>query len=301
MPGLVLELQADALNKGVSCADLLRKALVVSSKLGVGEIEEWLRRELNGYPFEDDEVPEYRQVHGQIKVWNPYHGWQPLNFGDAKMAEQLSRRKVMQPVGELDALLEDRADGSFQIPFPQKTVNALMEAMDVPLQPTLHVASTSVVGILDAVRNQVLEWALALEKQGVLGEEMNFSREEQRAADRVTYQITNNIGSMHNSQLQQDSPSATQNLNVGLDIQRVLAVVAEFRAHEEELGLDAEEASELHTELSTIEVQSESPKPKTKILKESLESIRAILEGATGNVAAAGLLALLANLLGSRP
>lgn len=297
MPGLVLELQADALNRGVSCADLLRKALVLSRKLGVAEIEEWLRRELNGYPLNDDEVPVYRQVHGQIKVWNPYHGWQPLNFGDAKMAEHLSRRKIMQPVGELDALLENKSDGSFQIPFPQETVNALMNAMDFPLQPTLHVASTSIVGILDAARNHVLEWALELEKQGVIGEEMSFSQEEQQAADRVTYQITNNIGSMHNSQLQQDSQGATQNLSIGLDIQQVLDVVAKIRAHEEELGLNADEASELSTELSTIEVQSKSPKPKATIIRESLKSIRTILEGATGSVAAAGLLALIASIL----
>jgi hypothetical protein len=70
-----------------------------------------------------------------------------------------------------------------------------------------------------------------------------------------------------------------------------------WRAAEEELGLNTEEASELNTELSTIEVQSGSPKPKTTIIKESLKSIRAILEGATGNVAAAGLLALLASIL----
>lgn len=297
MPGLVLELQSDALNKAVTCADLLRKALAVSRKLGVAEIEEWLRRELNGYPLDDDEVPTYREVHGQIRVWNSYHGWQPLNFGDAEMAEQLSRRKVMQPVSELDALLENKDEGSLQIPFPQKTVNALMKAMDVPLQPTLHVASTSVVGILNAVRNHVLEWALELEKQGVIGEEMSFSQEEQKAADLVTYQITNNIGAMHNSQLQQDSPGATQNLNIGLDIQKVLALVAEIRAKEAELDLSADEATELSSELTTIEVQSESPKPKATIIKESLKSIRAILEGATGNVAASGLLALLASIL----
>ena len=203
----------------------------------------------------------------------------------------------MQPVSELDALLENKDEGSLQIPFPQKTVNALMKAMDVPLQPTLHVASTSVVGILNAVRNHVLEWALELEKQGVIGEEMSFSQEEQKAADLVTYQITNNIGAMHNSQLQQDSPGATQNLNIGLDIQKVLALVAEIRAKEAELGLSADEATELSSELTTIEVQSESPKPKATIIKESLKSIRAILEGATGNVAASGLLALLASIL----
>lgn len=74
MTGLVLELQADALNRGVSCADLLRKALVVSRKLCVEKIEEWLKHELNGYHMDDENIPKYREVQGQIKAWNPYHG-----------------------------------------------------------------------------------------------------------------------------------------------------------------------------------------------------------------------------------
>ncbi len=296
MAGLVLELQADALNRDVSCADLLRKALVVSRKLCVGKIEEWLKHELNGYSLDDENIPEYREVQGQIKVWNPFNGWQPLNFAEVQIAEQLSKRKVMQPVGELDALLEQKHEGVFQIPFSQQTVNVLIKAMDVPLQPTLHVSRTSIVGILDAVRNHVLDWSLELEKEGVIGDNLSFSREEKQTANRVSYQIVNNIGSMSNSQLQQHSPTAMQNLNVGIDLQQVLAAVTEIRARQEELGLSSEEASELNAELTTIELQSKSPKPKGTIIKEALKSIKVILEGATGNIVAAGLLRLIASV-----
>nr|WP_319490633.1 hypothetical protein [uncultured Desulfobacter sp.] len=93
MAGLVFELQSDAINKDVRCSDLLRKALVVSRKLDIDSIESWIRYELNGFLQKDDVVPDYREVHGLIKVWNPYHGWQPLNFGDPKQAERLSKRK----------------------------------------------------------------------------------------------------------------------------------------------------------------------------------------------------------------
>lgn len=211
MSGLVLELQQDALNRNVHVSDLLRKALVVSKKLGVTQIEEWLNKELNGYGMNDD-LPRYREIHGQVKVCNPYHGWQPLNFEDPKMAKAFSKRKIMQPVGELDSLAAEKGKGSLQVPFSQEAVNALMKSMEIPLQPTLHVAPSEVVGILEAVRNNILDWALELEQKGILGEGMSFSKQERQTASQITYQVINNIGSMQNSQLQQVSPGASQSL-----------------------------------------------------------------------------------------
>jgi len=66
---LVLELQKDALDKNTRVSDLLRKAFVVSKKLSIIKIEKWLENELNGYPLNSN-IPDYRTVHGQIKVWN---------------------------------------------------------------------------------------------------------------------------------------------------------------------------------------------------------------------------------------
>lgn len=200
MSSLVLELQAEALDRNTPVSDLLRKALAVSKKLGVTQIEKWLSHELNGYP-RDSEIPPYREVHGLIKVWNPYHGWQPVHFGDPEMGEKLAARKIMQPIGELDSL-NPKQGGSLQIPFPEPIKNRLIRGMDIALEPTLQVAPSEVVGILDAVRNNILEWALELEQEGILGEGLTFSREEKQAAGQITYQITNNIGSMSNSQLQ---------------------------------------------------------------------------------------------------
>lgn len=70
MPSLVAELQANALNHGVSITDLLHKCLVVATKLGVSELADWARRELDGYG--ESPVPEYRIVYGDPQVFNPY-------------------------------------------------------------------------------------------------------------------------------------------------------------------------------------------------------------------------------------
>lgn len=296
MSGLVLELQQDALNKDVHVSDLLRKALVVSKKLGVGqiqEIQEWLNKELNGYGSEDD-IPLYREVRGEVKVWNPYHGWQPLNFGSQKMAEALSKRKIMQSIGELDSLGVGKGKGSLQVPYSQETINALMKVMSVPLQPSLHVAPSEVVGILEAVRNNVLDWALQLEQEGILGKGMSFSKQEKQTASKITYQVTNNIGSMQNSQLQQSSPGANQTLTIQNDLAALSDLIGRIKNSTKKLNLSEPNARELLAEITTIESQSQSPRPKTSIIFESLKTIRTILEGAAGNVLASGFLSELA-------
>ena len=58
MNSIVLELQKEAQGSNVSVSSLLRKALVVASKLKVKEFEEWINNELNGYG-DTDKIPEH--------------------------------------------------------------------------------------------------------------------------------------------------------------------------------------------------------------------------------------------------
>lgn len=297
MTGLVLELQRDALDRNTRVSDLLRKAFVISRKLNISEIQEWINYELNGYPREEAKIPDYRKIHGTPKIWNPYHGWQPLNFSDPKMAYQLSCRKNSQAIGELDELVAKESSGGLYMPYPQHIINWLMERMCVPLQPSLLVPHTEVIGILDSVRNKVLDWALQLETQGVLGEGMSFSEKEKQSAHTVTYQVTNNIGSMQNSQLQQDSPNATQSLTVNMDLNQLAGFIETLKGQIEGLPLNSIEKDELCAEISTIEHQIASPKPKPVIVKESLKTVRSILEGIAGSMIASGLLTQLTAFL----
>lgn len=297
MSGLVLELQRDALDKNVDVSSLLRKAVVVSKKLGIREIETWINQELAGYPADEDAVPKYREVSGVVKVFNPYHGWQPLNFGNAELGEDLSKRKISQAIGELVAIAENDKSGNLQVPFSQHTKNALMKMMDIPLEPTLLVSDAQIHGILEAVRNEVLNWALDLETKGIVGDGMSFSKEEKAVASQITYQVTNNIGSMQNSQLQQDSAGATQTQHITQPEIDLSAFVAELKASIHDLGLNKDDAAELEAEVLTIEHQLGSPKPKSIIINESLKSARSIIEGITGSVLATGLLAQLTALV----
>jgi len=119
MPSLVEELQRDALDQKVSVTELLQKCLVVATKLGNGEFATWARLELDGYK-DTEEVPEYRVVHGQPQVFNPYHGYQPLRFDNLEHTKRFSNMHFNQPLGELEHDLrhaEKTGSDSFQVSY----------------------------------------------------------------------------------------------------------------------------------------------------------------------------------------
>lgn len=296
MTSLVLELQADVLNKSVGVSDLLRKSLVIARKLGLTDKVTWIESELHGYSGAVSEIPEYRMTRGEAKVLNPYHGYQPLNFADAKYAHKLTNRKASMPISEIEQLI---ASGTSVVllGIPLNTKTELMRSMEIPMEPSIHVPINQLVRIQDAVRTRVLEWALGLEAQGVLGEGLSFSVQEKQAAAQVSYQITNNIGSMNNSQLQQHSAGATQNLEAEFDVSVLTNLVEELHTAVQSAGLTAEQVNELKADLGAVVLQLASPKPKKNIILASLTSVKTILEGATGNLMASALLPKITELL----
>lgn len=297
MSSLVLELQRDALDKSVSTTDLLRKALVVARKLKVTDLVDWLTNELNGYP-EGADVPEYRKLHGELKVHNPYHGWVPLIMADAKQAELLSKRGTSQSISELDRIANGEG-GLVYVRLPKGIENSLMKGMEVPLEPAVILSKTQIHGLVDIVRNTVLEWALRLEEQGITGEGMSFSQEEQRQAGNVTVnvaQLGNLIGSMQDSQFQQGTTGSTQTYTKALDLEAVARVIGELRARLEEANLEGEEAAQINSDIACVEAQLASPRPNVGIIRESLRSARSILEGVAGSALFQGIVTALAAL-----
>ncbi len=230
MTSLVLELQRDALDSSVSTADLLRKALVTARKLKTIDIVEWLSHELNGYP-EGSDVPEYRKLRGELKVHNPYHGWQPLIIQNVEIAETLSKRGTSQSVYELEQIANGDGDTVY-VKLAKSVEQKLMKGMEFPLEPAIILAKARIHGLLDKIRNMVLEWSLGLEEQGITGEGVSFSQEEKQQASNLTFNVghlDNYIGSMSESQFQQGTKQSTQNFSKTLDLDAVASVIRELK------------------------------------------------------------------------
>lgn len=99
------------------------------------------------------------------------------------------------------------------------------------------------------------------------------------------------IGQMVNSQIQQASPGAQQSITINdqqkEDIEKFLK---ELKESIDKIELNAEQESDVKADIGTIEAQMKSTKPKTTVVRESLKSIKNILEGAAGGVIAGTLI-----------
>ncbi|WP_122429426.1 hypothetical protein [Pseudomonas viridiflava] len=105
------------------------------------------------------------------------------------------------------------------------------------------------------------------------------------------------IGTMLNSQLQQDTHKSSQHLDQSTSQVDLQAFLEAFSKDISKVT-DQPTVEALRADVETIRIQSHSPSPKTNIIKECLGSIRNILEGTAGSVLATYLPSVVA-LLGS--
>ena len=107
------------------------------------------------------------------------------------------------------------------------------------------------------------------------------------------------IGTMTDSQLQIDSPGATQVATFNENgYEGLKEVIQSLKESIDQLDIDTQQKSELQADIQTIDAQISSSKPKATIITECLGSIKRILEGAAGGALASGLLIKIAALSG---
>ncbi|MBE7508251.1 MAG: hypothetical protein HS101_18470 [Planctomycetia bacterium] len=204
MNSIVLELQQKALDKDADVAELVRTALLVARKLGINDFAEWAELELRGY--KNEELPDYRKVQAEVKAFNPYRGWVPFIFEDPDLDEAAHIAPCTNPIGELQFMLGKMGTEPMQLAFSQQLLLKLMKEFGTNLIPTRLIGVGQVAGVLEAVRNLILEWSLELERHGILGDGLRFSSEEHaKAASTSSIHISNFqgvLGDIHGGQIQ---------------------------------------------------------------------------------------------------
>ena len=189
MSSLVTELQKDILNSKKSVTEILRTAKLISAKLGLTGITELLEAELNGYKA-GSTAPAYRVIKGgTLQLYNPYHGWLPAgdvgNYGIP----------IGQPITELEDLAKGKAI-VFPVhhKFPVSSLDGVADGMVQQFEQRIIHSPTKIKRILEAVKEQVLNWAIELEQKGITGEGMSFDNEEKQKAQSQTFNIQHFTG-----------------------------------------------------------------------------------------------------------
>jgi hypothetical protein len=182
---LITEIQSLAMTESSNIVDLLRQCLVVSKKLKLPDFEKWVNSELSGYDNPDD-VPKYRIIKCTMHLHNPYNGLIPLSIEDAVVEEYFTRKSIVQSVGSLKSLLNRHVDGFLRLPLSGEEIAYINNNTGGYNLPPVRQSSVSHIhGILDSIRNNILQLALGFEEAGIVGEGMSFSNDEKKQANEL--------------------------------------------------------------------------------------------------------------------
>lgn len=235
---IVLQLQNLATDKANDVSDLLRKALLVATKLGLSDFKQWIEFELNGYHNGGD-VPAYRKARAQLKLKNPHHGLVPIYFSDQSLADALCDVELRDPIENFQSLVSKPGSAGRYLILPlshEQEIFLLESQGDFAQLPPVRTLSTNQVGIvIDAVRTKILEWSLELEGKGILGDGLVFTKQEKEIAIASPSINIHNfqgvLGNVSDSSLVQDL-----SLSVGKgDIDQLLKRMSEQGVQDEDL------------------------------------------------------------------
>jgi hypothetical protein len=149
---------------------------------------------------------------------------------------------------------------------------------------------------LDAVRNLVLDWAIELERSGVVGEGITFSADEKKIA--ATNPVTLHIGAITNFTGVLGVGNTSGDIaNAPINAEEVGNLVTQIKAHSAELINEGVEPEALQKALDTIDNQLRSK--KLTLMREALGELQKIVAKATGGLIAQGVLALLHQITGT--
>jgi AbiTii len=294
MKSIILEIQEAAISTNVDVSGLLRKAKVAAVKLGEVDAVEWIDLELDGYDHKFDDLPKYRQAHGILKVKNPYQGLVQVHFENAEIEELLTRTPISDGVGVIQSLLRKNSpDSTLSYSMSNRHRTAITDLLNVDFEPILMMSKSQLTTILERVVSLVLNWSLALEKAGILGEGMSFSMSDKEKSKNVTQNFfAQNIGHVGDlSGSARATVSQSSKGDMAFDQRKIESLINQASRAlpllpESVRDPVAESLKELSVATSTEE--------KSGILARA----KNVLEGASGNLAAEGILRLISTILG---
>ena len=197
---IVLNLQKNIINNKKSITDLLRESLLIASKLKLNDFKILINNELKGYHDETSILPKYRRLSGTLKFFNPYNGWIPAQYHTEELEKLNNNIPISQSISELENLIANTNNSNKTIiyPLPNILKKDLMTLFNTNLEPSILFNTTQIVGIIEQVKNTLLEWTIKLEENKILGDEnMSFSDEEKDKAQKNIH-IENFNGVMGN-------------------------------------------------------------------------------------------------------
>ncbi|MEO9461557.1 MAG: hypothetical protein ABJ242_02380 [Marinomonas sp.] len=292
--GVVLELQDDCLNDTTSVASILLKAKTIAFKLELNDLSSWIEQELSGYQCSLKELPPHRKAQGYPKFFNPNYGWCPLLTDRGALGQMLKTVSLFESVSEIEHLIAGSKSGMLATSLHPVIEEEVQKQLPFRTQTTIHFPTSVAVGVLDFVRNQTLEWALSLEQQGVIGKGMSFEKEQIEQAQMVTNNIHGgNFGVLGNVSGHSEA-SGFVSMSGNFSTEKIEAFAKQVS--EAIPALPSKDRKQVADLVLKLEEQTSDEQQAPGKVGEILGSLRTVLEGASGNLAAQGIIAGIGSL-----
>ena len=221
---LLREIQEAAVSETTSVATVLRKCRILAARLKHDDLKTWVLYELDGYP-DFDSIPSYRIL--SCESFGNFFGrfgseirnaQIPLSCLPEKWRESLSNVYFNQGVGELQDLVSSSKEGKLQQLWSADLYPIIGQQIyqDMNLvQAWKKISQSGVVGILDAVRNKILNFSLEIEAENPEAGESAPGAEPPVAPGIMNQIFNNNIyGNVGN--IASASPHARQHSNIAV-------------------------------------------------------------------------------------
>lgn len=256
MAKLVIELQKDCLNTNGSFSDLCQKAYFIAHKLNQDEMIEFLKKEIYGYKNIKD-LPDYRYVDLIYKAFNPYHGWIPFQIPSQGVFSRLLKGPIFLSVGEMQDFL-NADDSILNSAVPLELQQELIKRSNMPFITEIKgvFSKTQLVRILDVIKNRILDWAIKLEKEGICGNDYEFTEHEKEIAKNMTVIINGNVNGSNIIDSMTNS-SVTVNNN-GFDFEALKQLVTKIEADlENAKSIEVEKIVALKEQITLLKKSAE--------------------------------------------
>ena len=204
---LVHELQNVASSTEFNTVDVLRKAMLVAGKTKRPDILQWLNNELDGYDCKPEQLPWYRKLLGG--VFYRRLGLVSLGYGQLGTMEghihwdvvPTVTVHVFQSIPSLTNMLSIHTENdAIKISLPSDLEKAVREWCKLcnerftDFEWVQKVHPSEFTAVIETVKTSVLRWAIDLEAEGVLGEDMTITPEEVEKAQKVELHLHQHIG-----------------------------------------------------------------------------------------------------------
>ena len=243
---LLEDIQQSAVDTKSDLAALLRKCKLLAARLGSKPLEEWVVLESNGYPSNAG-VPEYRIWPLELKG----HFSGPFNSGirnapipravlPKSVRATYDRYECRQSVASIEDILSKAESGTVHVSTGDLALvlGTKVYQMQNCVQAWAEFGTGSLVELLNAVRNGVLDFSLAIWKEEPAAGELGIASSSELNSERVT-QIFNTTVYGGAASVVGSSTASPVTFNIG---------VRDFRSLERvlrEAGVPAEDVDDL--------------------------------------------------------